>query len=194
MRVVIYGDDRLRVKCEPVDKVRQALRDVIADMAETMYAASGIGLAAPQVGILERFLVLDVDQVDGQRVDEKRRRLRVFINPEIVSVSEEDEPYVEGCLSIPGVEAEVFRPSRVRVRYRDLDWAEREEDVEGLLARVIQHEIDHLDGVLFVDRLNFMRRRRVAGQLQRLRKERENIIVPAQLAESKAHSGSGGAS
>ncbi|KPL06940.1 hypothetical protein AMJ85_10030 [candidate division BRC1 bacterium SM23_51] len=185
LRVVIYGDDRLHTQCEPVEQMTPDLCRLIADMAETMYTASGVGLSAPQVGVLERLLVLDVDQVDEEGAEkqtkELRRQLRVFINPEVLWTSDEDEPFVEGCLSIPGVEAEIYRPSRARVRYRDQEWNEREEEVDGLLARVLQHEIDHLNGILFVDRMGFVKRQRVARQLRRLREERETICVPAEI-------------
>jgi peptide deformylase len=181
-RVLTYGDELLQQKCEPVESMTPELQQLIADMGETMYSASGIGLAAPQVGVLQRVLVLDVDQVGEDGVDEGRRRLRAYINPDIVWASAEDEPFVEGCLSVPGVDAEVYRPVRVRVRYRDEQWNEREEDADGLLARVVQHECDHLDGVLFVDRLGFLKRQSVAGRLRQLRKEREQICVPEALA------------
>lgn len=182
LRVVIYGDERLHARCEPVEEMTPDLRRLIADMGETMYTASGVGLAGPQVGVLKRLLVLDVDQVGEEGVLEERRRLRVFINPQVVWTSNEDEPFDEGCLSIPGVEAEVYRPIRARVRYRDEQWNEHEQEVEGLLARVLQHEIDHLDGILFVDRMGFAKRQKVARQLRRLREEHETICVPAELA------------
>lgn len=182
LRVVTYGDERLKTQCEPVEALTPELQRLIADMGDTMYTASGVGLAAPQVGILKRFLVLDVDQMTENGRKEGRRRLQVFINPEILGSSEDDEPFTEGCLSIPGVEAEVYRPTGIRLRWRDAEWREHEEDIDGLLARVVQHEVDHLDGVLFVDRLSFVKRQAIAGQLRRLRKERDSIVVPAELA------------
>jgi peptide deformylase len=182
LRILIYGDERLHVKSERLQRLTPELRQLIADMGETMYAANGAGLAAPQIGVHQRVFVLDVDQVDDDGKKSQPRRLRVFINAEILWSSDEDVPYVEGCLSIPGVEAEVDRPARVRVRYRDEHWTEHEEEAEGLLARVIQHELDHLDGILFVDRLGFLKRQSVAAQLRHLRKEHETIYVPAELA------------
>jgi peptide deformylase len=182
LRITLYGDERLNQKCEPVEAMTDDLRQLIADMGETMYSAAGVGLAGPQVGVLKRLLVLDVDQMGPDGAEQGRRRLRAYINPEIVWASDEDESFTEGCLSVPGVEAEVYRPSRIRVRYRDLAWNEREEDAEELLARVLQHEIDHLDGVLFVDRVGFVKRQRLAGQLRRLRTQHEQIRVPAASA------------
>jgi peptide deformylase len=180
LRIVIYGDERLHSRTEPIEEMTPELRQLIADMGETMYAASGVGLAGPQVGVLRRVLVLDVDQVEEKRKRSPQRLLlRAFVNPEILWLSDEDEPFSEGCLSIPGVEAEVYRPLRVRVRYRDENWVEHEEDIDGLLARVLQHEIDHLEGVLFVDRLAFDKRQALVKQLSRLRTERESIVVPA---------------
>jgi len=182
LRILIYGDERLQVKSEPVERMTPELRQLIADMGETMYAAKGAGLAAPQVAVHQRVFVLDVNQLDDDGKKNQPHRLRVFINPEILSSSDDDAPYVEGCLSIPGVEAEVERPARVRVRYRDEHWTPHEEDAEGLLARVVQHELDHLEGILFVDRLGFLKRQGIAVQLRRLRKEHETICVPAELA------------
>jgi len=181
LRVLTYGDERLLVRSEPIAEMTDDLRQLIADMAETMYAAKGAGLAAPQVGVAGRLFVLDVDQVDENGQKKRPRRLRVYINPNIIETSKEDSPYVEGCLSIPGIEMEIYRPARIRLHYRDEQWQEHEEEIEGLLARVIQHESDHLDGVLFVDRLGFVKRQTLAAQLRRLRNERETIVVPAAL-------------
>jgi len=181
LRVLTYGDERLYGRSKPVERMTADLRQQIADMAETMYAAKGAGLAAPQVGIAQRLFVLDVDQMEENDHSKKPGQLRVFVNAEIVWTSEEDSPYVEGCLSLPGVEAEVHRAARIRVRYRNEQWEPCEEEVDGLLARVIQHEVDHLDGILFVDRLGFAKRQALAAQLRRLRNERETIVVPADL-------------
>jgi len=182
LRVLTYGDEKLHSRSEPIDGLTPDLVRLIGEMADTMYAANGVGLAAVQVGVAKRLFVLDVDQVAENGQKKNPRRLRVFINPEIAWTSEEDSPYVEGCLSVPGVEAEVYRPTRIRVRYRDERGEEREEEADGLLARVIQHETDHVDGVLFVDRLGFAKRQGLAGQLRRLRNERETVVVPADLA------------
>lgn len=168
----------LRQTARPLEErdVDDALRAFVADMGETMYAANGVGLAANQVGDLRRLFVLDVDQLDTpsktrpRRKDASKRVLQTIINPEILESSVEDEEYNEGCLSIPGVEADVYRPVRIRVRYRTLEWEERDQWVDGLFARVFQHELDHLDGKLFVDHLPPADRERLAGALNKLKK------------------------
>jgi peptide deformylase len=175
--VRIYGDPVLRLKAERIEGVDDELRRLVADMAETMYLAEGIGLAAPQVGVSRRVIVVDVDQVEGgknsrserRRVNPAKRRLQVFLNPEIVESSVEDCPYTEGCLSLPGLEGEVYRPARVKLRYQDAEGRPNLVELDGLPARVLQHELDHLDGVLFVDRMVPDDRRKLAGALSRLR-------------------------
>ncbi len=172
MRVRTYGDPVLKEKAAPVEKFDADLRALAQTMSETMYESKGIGLAAPQVGVSTRLVVVDVDWIRDDDDDAPpKRNLRAFVNPEIVSESDEDESMIEGCLSLPGVEGEVFRPVKVRVKYLDLDGAEHEDDMDGLLARCIQHEIDHLDGTLFVDRMPFMKRKTIAGALNKLKKE-----------------------
>ena len=141
----------LRARAAPVERIDDELRRLVADMYETMYKAPGIGLAAPQVGVSRRLLIMDV--ADGEE-----RRPMTVINPEILWCSDELGTAEEGCLSLPSFYAEVARPVAVRVRYQGDDGAERELDADGLLARCIQHEIDHLDGVLFVDHLSALRR------------------------------------
>lgn len=173
-----YGDPVLREKARPIEAVDDALRAFAQDMAETMRAANGIGLAANQVGDLRRILVLDVADVGerapgGERQRGPGRQLEVYLNPEILEETAEDEDYNEGCLSIPGVEADVYRPVGIRLRWMDLDGERHEESFDGLRARVLQHEIDHLDGILFPDRLGLIARQRLAGKLRRLRRETE---------------------
>ena len=171
-----YGDPVLKQKAAPIETIDQELADLAASMGETMYAANGIGLAAPQVGVSRRLVVVDVDYV-GEKQNGKRkesehpRNLRVFINPEIIWESAEDCSMDEGCLSIPGIEGEVFRPATVKVKYQDLQGQSHEEEMGKLLGRCIQHEIDHLDGILFPDRMSFLRRTRIAGQLNKLKRE-----------------------
>lgn len=170
-RIRIYGDPCLKEQCRPVEDFGPGLRELVERMAETMYEARGIGLAAPQVGEELRLYLTDVTwpetEEDGRPV---HKSYRVFINPELVWESDEDEPFTEGCLSLPGVEAEVFRPSRIRLRYQDLEGRHHEEDLDGIQARCCLHEGDHLDGVLFVDRLPFAQRSRVAGRLAELKR------------------------
>jgi peptide deformylase len=166
LKILHYGHPLLREKAQEIRQVGREERELIEAMAETMYEGRGIGLAATQVGVMKRLFVVDVDQDEGKP---ESRRLRVFINPEIVWESEEDAPFEEGCLSLPGVYGEVYRPTRVRIVARDEHFEPFELEADEMLARVIQHENDHLDGVLFVDRLALLKRRDVAGELNRLK-------------------------
>ncbi|MBI1292270.1 peptide deformylase [bacterium] len=183
----IYGDPVLREKGRELtqSQVDDALRQFALDMGETMYANSGIGLAANQVGDLRRIFVVDVDQVSGERrrgkrpKDESRRLLRVYLNPEVIESSDEDDTYDEGCLSIPELEAPVFRPIRIKVRYRTLDWHLHEEWLDGLHARVFQHELDHLDGTMFIDHLAPEARLKLAGALNRIKKRHDDALQPS---------------
>src|SRR5215208_3194989 len=141
--IVEVPDPRLRQISSPVETVNDEVRALVADMFETMYAAPGIGLAAVQVGVPRRILVIDLQEPvveDGEPV----RDPRVFINPEIVTASDQEVPYTEGCLSVPDQYAEVDRPDRIRARWLDLDGQPHEEEIEGLLATCLQHEMDHL--------------------------------------------------
>jgi peptide deformylase len=153
--LVTLPDPRLRLKSEPVDKITPDVRKLAEDMLETMYDAPGVGLAAIQIGVPKRLVVMDT-----AKKDEERRPV-VLVNPEITWASEETSTYEEGCLSIPEYYEEVERPAKVRVRFSDLDGKVHEEDAEGLFATCIQHEIDHLNGVLFVDYLSKLKRDRV---------------------------------
>lgn len=180
LKILKYGHPLLREKAMELKGVGARERDLIAAMAETMYAARGIGLASTQVGVMERLFVADVEQCSDDEEGERRRGndrlLRVFINPEIIAESEEDEPFNEGCLSIPGVEGDVYRPVRLRVAARDENFEPFEEDLDGLLARVFQHELDHLNGVLFVDKLPMLKRSLVAGPLNRIKRETQEEL------------------
>ena len=163
--IKIVPDQVLRVMCSPVGLIDARIKKLADDMLETMYDAPGIGLAAPQIGVTERILVMDVAGEDEQRTP------HCLINPEIVWKSEELGVYQEGCLSIPDQYAEVTRPKEVRVRYQTTSGKEEEMHATGLLATCVQHEIDHLNGVLFIDYLSKMKRdiilRKVA-KIQRL--------------------------
>ncbi|MGU3452790.1 peptide deformylase [Methylobacterium sp. 391_Methyba4] len=153
--LVILPDPVLRLGSEPVGPITGEIRTLVADMFETMYDAPGVGLAAIQIGVAKRVVTIDTSKEEGVR------DARVFINPEIVWSSEERRVYDEGCLSIPDYYAEVERPDRVRVRFRDIDGNEQEIEADGLLSTCIQHEIDHLNGVLFIDHLSKLKRDRV---------------------------------
>jgi peptide deformylase len=162
--IIVAPDSRLKLKSAPVGRVDDEVRRLMDDMLETMYAAPGIGLAAPQVGVLKRVIVLDT-----AREGEERRPLRLA-DPEIVAVSDDDFAYEEGCLSLPQHYAEVIRPRSVTVRYRDYDNTVRELDAEGLLATCVQHEIDHLDGILFVDHISALKRNMILRKLLKAKK------------------------
>jgi peptide deformylase len=160
----IYPDPVLRQRCEEVERFDDGLRELAADMVATMHAAPGIGLAAPQVGDGRRLAVVDLS------VGEDPAQLHVFVNPRILA-GEGSESDVEGCLSIPEVSERVDRPREIRVAAEDLDGRSFELAVDGWLARAICHEVDHLDGVLFIDHLHGLRRERVRRQLKKLVRE-----------------------
>ena len=163
-------DARLREISKPVAEVDADVRALVADMFETMYEAPGIGLAAIQVGIPKRILVIDLQEPeteDGEPV----RNPHVFINPEILEQSDKDVPYTEGCLSVPDQFAEVDRPDRIKARWLDLEGKVHEEVIEGLLATCLQHEMDHLNGVLFIDHLSRLKRDMILKKLAKQRKE-----------------------
>ena len=157
----VYPDPVLRERCEEVESFDDALRKLAQDMVETMHAAPGVGLAAPQVGITKRLAVVDVS------VGQEPESLKILVNPEIVE-AEGREVDSEGCLSIPGYTDRVQRPTRVQVVARDLDGGEIRLEAEDFEARALCHEIDHLEGVLFVDHLRGLRRDRARRQLKRL--------------------------
>src|ERR1700726_470936 len=154
--IIILPDKKLRLVSRPIEKVTPEIRKLADDMFETMYDAPGIGLAAIQVAEPVRLITMDLAKPDEN--GETQPKPRVFINPEILSSSEETSVYEEGCLSIPEYYEEVERPSRVRVRFTDLDGKLHEEDAEGLYATCIHHEIDHLTGVLFIYYLSKLKR------------------------------------
>jgi peptide deformylase len=163
-------DPVLRQISSPVEEITPELQTLIDDMFETMYAAPGIGLAAIQVGVPKRLLVIDLQEPeveDGEPV----RDPRVFINPEILEASETTVPYQEGCLSVPDMYAEVMRPDRVRARWQTRDGKAHEEWIDGLLAVCLQHEIDHLNGVLFIDHLSRLKRDMIMKKLVKARRE-----------------------
>ena len=165
--ILIHPDPRLKKHCAPVDDLSDELRMLADDMLETMYAAPGIGLAAPQLGLLHRLIVLDCVREEG----EEPRPLIMF-NPEVIASSDEDNVYEEGCLSIPDQYAEVTRPKVVDVRWLDRDGKEQTETFDGLWATCVQHEIDHLDGKLFIDYLKPLKRQMITRKMQKLKRER----------------------
>jgi peptide deformylase len=168
--IVEVPDPRLRQISKPVDQVDDDLRRLIDDMFDTMYAAPGIGLAAIQVGVPKRVLVIDLQEQEAED-GEPIRDPRVFINPEILGTSDRDVPYNEGCLSVPEMYAEVDRPDRIRARWLDRDGSQKEEEITGLLAVCLQHEMDHLNGILFIDHLSRLKREMLLKKLAKLRRE-----------------------
>jgi len=159
LEIIVAPDPRLKLKCAPVAKVDASIRKLMDDMLETMYAAPGIGLAAPQVGVTKRVIVVDA-AAKGEPPQPYR-----MANPEIVWASEEDNVYNEGCLSLPEHYADVVRPKAVRVRYFDHENEVRELEADGLLATCVQHEMDHLDGILFVDHISALKRNMILRKL-----------------------------
>jgi len=162
--LVVLPDPRLRLKSEPVGAVSDEIRTLAQDMLDTMYDAPGVGLAAIQIGVPQRVITMDVSK------SETERNPLVLINPEVVWASEETRVYEEGCLSIPEYYEEVERPERVRFRYTTLEGQTVEADADGLMATCVQHEIDHLNGVLFIDHLSKLKRDRVTKKFAKAAK------------------------
>ena len=171
--ILVAPDPRLKLKAKPVAAVDANVRRMMDDLLETMYAAPGIGLAAPQAGVAWRVIV-----VDTSRDDEPRRPLKIA-NPEILWRSEELATYSEGCLSVPDHYADVTRAAKIRLRYIDYDNEIRETEAEGLLATCIQHEMDHLDGVLFVDHLSSLKRGIILRKLAKTKRQKAGDAVTA---------------
>ena len=167
--IIEVPDPRLRMVSEPVDRVDDALRDLIADMFDTMYDAPGIGLAAIQVGVPKRVIVMDLQEQEDEE-GKPIREPRVFVNPEILEPAEEHSVYTEGCLSVPDQFADVERPARCRVKWLDEQGAAHDEVFEGLLATCIQHEMDHLEGIVFIDHLSRLKRDMILKKLAKARK------------------------
>ena len=165
--IVIHPDPRLRKLCPPVPDITDELRALASDMLETMYDAPGIGLAAPQVGVLQRLIVLDCEKDDGATP-----RPLVMFNPEVTAASEETGSYEEGCLSIPEHYAEVTRPKQVEVSGLDENGKLHSEGFDGLWATCVQHEIDHLNDKLFIDYLGPMKRQMITRKMQKLKREK----------------------
>ena len=161
----------LRSKSLRVEKVDEELQKLMSDMVETMYAAPGIGLAAIQVGVPKRVIVLDIAPKDSPR------NPMYFINPEIITKSETNSTYEEGCLSVPGQFAEIDRPSNCHIKYLDYFGQPKELKAEGMLATCIQHEMDHLEGILFIDYLSKLKKSMIVKKLSKQKKELERIVV-----------------
>ena len=170
-KILIEPDPILRKKCEPLEKVDADLKKLMDDMLETMYAAPGIGLAAVQVGILKRLIVIDIS-----KAEEKKNPI-FLINPQIIYQSEETSVYEEGCLSLPGQYAEIERPAECTLKYIDYNGQEKELKADGLLATCVQHEVDHLNGILFIDYLSKLKKDMIIKKLVKQKKGIERVIV-----------------
>jgi peptide deformylase len=164
--VYLYGSDVLKKKAKKVTEVTDADIKLIHDMFDTMHHANGIGLAANQVGELKQILVIDVSEMEAG----KGIQPMVVINPEIIAESEEDTEYEEGCLSIPDIREKVWRPEKISLRYNDINMKEIETEAGGILSRVLQHEIDHLNGILFTDYLTATKRALLRSKLTKISK------------------------
>ena len=170
-KILIEPDPILRKKCEPLEKVNVNTKKLLDDMLETMYAAPGIGLAAVQIGILKRIVVIDISK------SEEKKSPLFLINPQIVNQSKKTSIYEEGCLSLPGQFAEIERPAECTLKYIDYNGKEKELKAEGLLATCIQHEVDHLDGILFIDYLSKLKKDMIIKKLVKQKKEIKRVIV-----------------
>ena len=170
-KILTEPDPILRKKCEPLEKVDAETKKLMDDMLETMYAAPGIGLAAVQVGILKRLVVIDIS-----KAEEKKKPL-FLINPQIIRQSKKTSVYEEGCLSLPGQFAEIERPAECTLKYIDYNGKEKELKADGLLATCVQHEIDHLNGILFIDYLSKLKKDMIIKKLVKQKKEIERVIV-----------------
>ncbi len=175
--IVTYDDEVLRQKAEPVTENSEEIQQLIDDMFDSMYNSDGVGLAAPQVGKLKRLFVVDADPM-AEKEDEPEYGPITMINPEITSESDEEVDMDEGCLSIPGVNATVSRPEKITVSYLDRDFNRKELKIGGWLSRIVQHETDHLDGILFLDHLSFFKRKLLSSKLKEIASGEKEIDYP----------------
>ena len=170
-KILTLPDPILRKTSEPVEKIDKKIKNLMDDMLETMYAAPGIGLAAVQIGILKRIIVIDLSK-------EGEKKKPIFIvNPEIISKSSDLVSYEEGCLSIPNQFAEVERPNTCKIKFLDYEGNKKELEAEGLLATCIQHEIDHLNGILFIDYLSKLKKEMIIKKVKKQKKEIDRVVV-----------------
>ena len=181
-KILTEPNKLLRVKSLPVQKVDEELQKLMDDMLETMYAAPGIGLAAIQVGVPKRVIVIDIGSRDeSKNTKDKKEEIRknpmYFVNPEIIKKSKNNSTYEEGCLSVPGQFAEIDRPDKCHVKYLDYYGQPKEIKAEGMLATCIQHEMDHLEGILFIDYLSKLKKSIIVKKLSKQKKALERIVV-----------------
>jgi peptide deformylase len=180
--IVAYGDPVLRKVARDIEKGSIDVKKLAEDMFETMYAASGVGLAAPQIGMDIRIFVVDGtplnddEDEDSDDFDPSLKNFKkVFINAEIIEEEGDEWDFEEGCLSIPGIRADVYRPEQITIKYFDEDWNEHLEVYEGMAARIIQHEYDHIDGILFIDHLSGLKKRLLKGKLEDISKGKVEV-------------------
>ena len=166
--IITIPDHILKEVSKPVAEVNDEIRTLCADMIDSMYDAKGIGLAAIQIGVPLRVIVMDLEW--GKEGEEEKRAPRVFINPEIIEASEDTAPYQEGCLSVPDYYDDIERPAKVKVKFLNEKGEEVIEDADGLFATCIQHEMDHLEGILFIDHLSRIRRERAVAKVKKFKK------------------------
>jgi peptide deformylase len=169
--IITLPDKRLRLVSKPVKAIDREVRQLVDDLFETMYNAPGIGLAAIQVGVPARVFTMDLSKKEGPQEP------RIFVNPQIVWKSEEKATYEEGCLSIPEFYEDVERPSQIRVKFLDLDGTPHELEANGLLATCVQHEIDHLDGILFIDHISRLKRSRIIKKFSKAAKHADEQLA-----------------
>jgi peptide deformylase len=168
--IVMYGDPVLRKRAKEIERGSLDIKAFVQDMFETMYAAHGIGLAAPQIGKSVRVFVVDGTSLKEEEEEDMTRFKKAFINPVIVEEDGDDWEFEEGCLSIPNIRENVSRPETVRIRYADEEWNIKEEEYDGIKARIIQHEYDHLEGKMFIDYLSPLKKRMLKGKLNDISK------------------------
>ena len=181
LEIIEVPDPLLRTQSAPVERVDDELKRLVADMFETMYEAPGIGLAAIQVAVPRRLLIVDLQDPDpvpeGEEEGPPVKRPHVFINPEILHRSDARKTYNEGCLSIPEQYAEIERPDIVRARWLDLEGESQEGEFDGLMSVCLQHEVDHLNGILFIDHLSRLKRDMIVKKVEKARKDREKAAI-----------------
>ncbi len=181
--IILYGDPILKKPSEDIVPGSLDVKTLSDDMFQTMYQASGVGLAAPQIGKNLRMFVIDSTPMDEDEGNEGFKR--VFINPTIVGFEEEEQAFEEGCLSIPGVRADVVRPTKIKIKYFDENWQEHIDLLEGLPARIVQHEYDHIEGILFTDHVKGLKKRLIKSKLNNISKGQfeanYKVKIPAKI-------------
>ncbi|MDL2299266.1 peptide deformylase [Bacteroides sp. OttesenSCG-928-E20] len=183
--IYLYGQPVLRKVAEDIAPDYPDLKLLISNMFETMYKADGVGLAAPQIGLPIRVVVIDLDVLSDEHPELKGFH-KAFINPHIVETSGEEVAMEEGCLSLPGIHESVRRTNKIRVKYMDEDFVEHDELVEGYLARVMQHEFDHLDGKMFIDHISPLRKQMIKGKLNNMLKGKAHCSYKVKTIKSNA--------